>query len=159
MKYIRKKIQSYLNKSDFIEYKNICKERKLFIQNNRLTDKVEHLIYGNVCHRVPKRNTYHYIVDKKIKDKYIDFLNKIKSFDLKIKRIERYAYEEKENIICKNGNIISSIYNVSRKKNLFIILKKEGRDHYQLMSLTDNSIFHMKWHDIVKYYDLDEISQ
>lgn len=160
MKYINKSIQLFLSKEDHKKYKTILIERKKFIRENEIRHPIEHYNKWSkkIWRQIPNSRSVFYISNERDKQNIEKFFKQLDSFNEDIKSLERNAYEEKERVICKPGNILSLRMN-RKGNNKFIILKKASRDLYEIMSLDSNGVFFSKWYDIVKFYDLDEISK
>tara|TARA_B100000035_G_C21033200_1_gene569475 strand:+ start:152 stop:637 length:486 start_codon:yes stop_codon:yes gene_type:complete len=161
MKYIAKKIQKYLNESQKEEYKKILKLRNTYIKNNPLKSVK---LYSNWSKKswwdIPSPRNCYYIVDPKEKEQYKIHRIRIRKLDEKIKKLEMLAFERKEREICKAGSLLvhSSKWSRTAGKK-YLVQEKESRDYYTLVDISNMRIFSTKWIEIVRYYELDEVSK
>jgi len=159
MKYVSKNIQQYFTEEQKDEYKQIKKRRNEFIRKNPLPRvKMYAKWNGKTWYAVPTRRSIWYIENKSEKEVIRSHFDRIKAFDEEITRLERHGMENKEIEICKAGNMIKRTTRWSSNEN-YIIQGKESRDYYSLIRVSDMRIRIMKWADIVKYFDLSDISK
>ena len=159
MKYISKKLQAYINENHKKEYKTLLRIRKEYIKSNPLQPVNLHNKWSNKTWRgIPSPQNYFWIVNAKDKEQYQIHRNRIWKINEKIKILERHAYENKEQKICKQGALLVSKYYWRRDKK-YLVQEKESRDYYVLVDLSNMQAFSISWIKIVRYYELDEVSK
>ena len=159
MKYIAKKLQTYLNENHKKEYKKLLKTRREYIKSNPLQPVKMHNNWSKkTWNETPSYRNYYWIVNPKDKEKFQIHSNRIHRIDYKIKIIERHGYETKEQKICKEGVLLVCKHRW-RHSRKYIVQEKESRDYYVLVDLSNMQSFSIKWIDIVRYYELDEVSK
>ena len=159
MRYIKRDIQLYLTPQQKEEYKRIKNERNEYIRKNPLPSVT--LFYrwnGKTWRAQPTKRQIWYVREEKDKKVVKRYYNMIEVFDEKIAKIERHGMENKEIEICKVGNMIKATTGWLRNEN-YIVQEKESRDYYSLIRVSDMRTRIMKWTDIVKYFDLSDISK
>ena len=161
MKYISRKIQAYLSEDQKKEYKKILFTRNCYIKSNPLKPVKLHNSWSKkTWWGIPASRNYYWIVDSKDKEKYKIHRLRIQKLNEKIKKLERLAYENKEQKICKAGSLLvhsSRWSRIAGKK--YLVQEKESRDYYVLVDITNMRSFSVKWSEIVRYYELDEVSK
>jgi hypothetical protein len=159
MKYIAKKLQVYLNENHKKEYKNLLKTRREYIKINILQPVAMYNAWSKKSWKaVPSRRNYYWIVNAKDKEQYQIHRVRISKIDHKIKIIEEHAYENKEQKICKDGSLLTFQRHWAKNKK-YIVQEKESRDYYILVDISNMQSFSISWRDIVRYYELDEVSK
>lgn len=161
MKYISRKIQAYLSEDQKKEYKKILFTRNCYIKSNPLKPVKLHNKWSNrVWWGIPAPRNYYWIVESKDKEQYKIHALRIRKLDEKIKKLERFAYESKEQKICKEGSLLVHHSNWSRAAGKkYLVQEKESRDYYILVDISNMHAFSVKWSEIVRNYELDEVSK
>lgn len=160
MKYISKKIQMYLNENQKKEYKKILFTRNCYIKNNPLKSvKLYSTWNKKAWWDIPSPRNCYYIVDPKEKEQYKIHRIRIRKLDEKIKKLEMLAFERKEQEICKAGSLLVHRHYRSSLGKKYLVQEKESRDYYTLVDVSNMRVFSIKWSEIVRYYELDEVSK
>lgn len=162
-KYIDKKFQKELSEKDLAMYKSILQQRRDLLANKKPKGKAKITTpWRDWYCSWPSRWQMKNIADPDLKRRWISFQDKYEEFNEKVKAIEMKAFENKEKRIAKIGNIVFYTDSWSKISRNFIIESKKDRDTYTLLQLGSESSYraiNVKWKDLVKYYDLSEISK
>lgn len=161
MKYIAKKLQVYLSENQINEYKILLKARREYIKNSGLQRVKMHNKWSKkTWYGIPTARNYYWIINPKDKEQYKIHRLRIKKLDEKIKKLERIAYERKEHEICKVGSLLVHSSKWSRiQGKKYLVQEKESRDYYTLVDVSNMRAFSIKWGEIVRCYELDEVSK
>ena len=147
-RYINKKLQKSFNESDAIKYKNLKRERNLFLGKNMVTI----LQYRELCQQRNWRAKWDHRQNNK------SFYRQMDSFNSQVKKLELKALENFEKVLLKEGNVICYT-GWNKKVYRFIVLEKESRDHYNIMEIGTGRVATRKWIELCRYYELDGISK
>ncbi len=160
MKYISRKLQSYLCENQRKEYKKLLKTRRLYIRNNPLQPVKMHNKWSKKTWTgIPSGRNFYWILNPKDKEQYQIHKNRILRIDHKIKVLEMSAYENKEKAICKEGSLLINTAHWYGKGKKYLVQGKESRDYYVLVDVTNLQSRSIKWLEIVRHYELDEVSK
>lgn len=159
MKYISKNIQKYLTEDQQKEYKKIKSKRRQHIKENPLKPMQMYSSWnGRSWFGIPTSRTMYYVKDPQQKDIARKHFQRIRKFCEMVKLLEEKALENKENIICKEGNML--VYTSCwRKKRLMLVEGKASRDYYNMFDINSSQTHKMKWTDIVRFMDISDISK
>tara|TARA_Y100000992_G_C20989372_1_gene361185 strand:- start:67 stop:546 length:480 start_codon:yes stop_codon:yes gene_type:complete len=159
MKYISRKLQVYLSENQKKEYKKLLKIRMEYIRNNPLQPVKMHNRWSNKTWTgIPSARNYFWIINPKDKEQYQIHKNRIFRIHHKIKVLEMSAYENKEKEICKEGFLLIRQSRIGKGKK-YLVQGKESRDYYILVDVTNLQSRSVKWLEIVRCYELDEVSK
>lgn len=141
MKYISKRVQSYLSESDIVSY-NYLKAQRVKIRKEWIDRMQEKLKSKD---------------SSGIDPVMINSSRKISKINNLINDIEFKGYENAESKLCIPGNVICCISSDDYK---IIVSSKKNRDYYTCIPVNNlSSPRDIHWKTIAQFYNLDEISK
>jgi len=145
MKYISKRIQSFLNEHEINEYSTLLVKRSSHEKPESYQTVFPMLEISDVKDTTKYTN---YI------DSIVGYNSKINKINEKIKAIHRAGLESYEQAIGTPGTYIRPIENGNFSRNDYIVLSKKNRDDYNIISVSDKSIKVIDWKTLANNFNI-----